>query len=330
MVPNKENVLSLFKMKFSRCLELALLYLFSFGLPLLSKEEPVQSEYSALRVELHRIESGLAVLKKGLLAKQVEVSEPEFLRPLEDVKPVAVKPGNSMDEFKNIHNELDAIARGLGELREKEKNKVRRNINVEEPIVLSTPRIDLGLSPIPEVRNKGIGFYVLPFFGVLVPDELEWYSVGGDFEIEEENGYSSGVRMGYGGKYFFSDFQVSYFHNEMESMDIGLPGLSFSGKTEGMGGHISAGAKIPFSQSFNITLGGGLGGTYQDVSFRLMGITVEEEDLLFSYQLFTGIEYYPTDYLRLGLRYRWLCVEEMDLFAARDLHLAELALGYVF
>ncbi|MDC0921112.1 hypothetical protein OAQ11_01620 [Opitutales bacterium] len=38
----------------------------------------------------------------------------------------------------------------------------------------------------------------------------------------------------------------------------------------------------------------------------------------------------PSEHFRVGLRYRWMKVEEMALFTARDLHLAELSLGYVF
>lgn len=38
----------------------------------------------------------------------------------------------------------------------------------------------------------------------------------------------------------------------------------------------------------------------------------------------------PSEHFRVGLRYRWMKVEEMTLFTARDLHLAELSLGYVF
>ena len=37
-----------------------------------------------------------------------------------------------------------------------------------------------------------------------------------------------------------------------------------------------------------------------------------------------------TEHLRLGLRYRWIRIGEMELFTSRDLHLAELSLGYVF
>lgn len=305
---------------------LGVLIVFSF--PVFAQMDTIQTEYSELRLELKEMQAELAGLKEGLLLKQVE-QKPEVVQPEKKAKPVTINPTYSMEEFKAIHQELDAIAEGLVGLRGI-NNKAERKVVKEEPIDLFLPRVDIGSSPIAQERNRGLGFYVLPFLGGFQPDGLEWRSVGGDFEIEEEHGFSSGVRLGYGWKYFFSDFQVSYFHNEMESMDIGLPGLSFSGKTEGMGGHISAGIKIPVSQAFNLTLGGGLGGTYEDISLRLMGITVDEEDFLFSYQFFTGLEYHPTDYLRLGLRYRWLRVGEMELFTARDLHLAELALGYVF
>ena len=38
------------------------------------------------------------------------------------------------------------------------------------------------------VGTKRVGFYVLPFIGFQSSQELEWKSVGGNFEIEEKNG----------------------------------------------------------------------------------------------------------------------------------------------
>lgn len=307
-----------------------LLSITSLSYAVFAKAKRINTEFSELREELNEIQAGLAELKKGFLTNQEPKVESKVVRSVKKEKSNILKSVHSDKELKNIQDEIDSIAVGLVKLRGIKNAKTESETILEGSPDLSLQRVPIGVSPFRQVRRKGLGFYVLPFFGFFQPNGLEWNSVGGDFEIEEEVGFSSGVRLGHGWKYFFSDFQVSYFYNEMESMDIGLPGLSFSGKTEGIGGHISSGVKVPFSQSFNFTLGGGIGGTYEDISFRLMGITVDEEDFLFSYQFFTGIEYHPTDYLRLGLRYRWLRVGEMDLLNARDLHLAELSLGYLF
>ena len=68
----------------------------------------------------------------------------------------------------------------------------------------------------------------------------------------------------------------------------------------------------------------------QEMGFDLSTNLIEEESMLFTYQLFNGINFAMAENLRLGLRYRWMRVGEMEFFTSRDLHLAELSLGYVF
>ena len=173
----------------------------------------------------------------------------------------------------------------------------------------------------------GIGFYILPFIGIQTTNDLKWSSIGGVFDIEESEGMNAGLRLGYDWRNFFADFQVSYFQNDMKSINISL---DFSGETEGMGVHISAGGRVHFNEYITGVLGAGIGGVDQDISFQLAGLAVEESDFLFSYQIFAGLELRPIDYLVIGLRYRWMGVEEMEMFSARNHHLAELAVGYVF
>ena len=177
------------------------------------------------------------------------------------------------------------------------------------------------------LEPRGIGFYFLPFIGIQTTNDLEWSSVGGVFDIEESEGMSAGLRLGYDWRNFFADFQLSYFQNDMKSINIPL---DFSGETEGLGVHISVGGRVHFNDYLAGVLGAGIGGVDQDVSFQLSGIAVEESDFLFSYQIFAGLELRPIDYLVIALRYRWMGVEEMEIFSARNHHLAELAVGYVF
>ena len=72
----------------------------------------------------------------------------------------------------------------------------------------------------------------------------------------------------------------------------------------------------------------GYRGSYiSDLFFQSVGLI----SFLISFTIFfTGINYDMAEYLRIGLRYRWMRVGEMKLFTARELHLAELSLGYVF
>ena len=43
-----------------------------------------------------------------------------------------------------------------------------------------------------------------------------------------------GERVGHEWKYAFTDFQLSGFNNSFEEMDIGFPGVEFSGESSGL------------------------------------------------------------------------------------------------
>ena len=180
------------------------------------------------------------------------------------------------------------------------------------------------------VGAKRLGFYVLPFIGFQSSQELEWKSVGGNFEIEEKNGVSWGLRVGHDWKYAFTDFQLSGFNNSFEEMDIGFPGVEFSGESSGFGGMISGGLRYDFTRFLSASLGGGFGFVQQELSMSIMGIPVEDEDFMFTYHFFSGLELRPFEHFLIGLRYRWSRVGEMEYFSSRQIHFAELSAGYVF
>jgi len=84
------------------------------------------------------------------------------------------------------------------------------------------------------------------------------------------------------------------------------------------------------NQFFSFSIGAGIGGFDQRLSLLSGGSPVEEEDFLLSYQIFSGFEVRPVDSTSMGLRYRWLHIDKMDIFSSRDLHLIELWFGYLF
>ena len=178
-----------------------------------------------------------------------------------------------------------------------------------------------------EIKSIKEGYYIIPFLGVLMSNELEWESFGGNWEIDAGSGGSGGVRFGYNFRNFFADFQISYFKNELKSINLSLP---FSGDVDGVGYHFSGGGRVNFSESLAATGGMGFGGVRQDVSFLLYGNSVNEKKSLFSSQLFTGLEYRPFEDIIIGLNYRLLLIQGMDSFNSRSLHLAEFSAGYVF
>jgi opacity protein-like surface antigen len=121
---------------------------------------------------------------------------------------------------------------------------------------------------------------------------------------------------------------MSHYENEIERLDLGGLIFDLSGKAEGLAYHASMGVKMYVTPKVFLSIGGGLGGSDQSISFELMTIKQEEDDFLPSYQVFAGVEYFPVDHFRIGLRYRWTKMEGMNLFSSQELHLAELSVGY--
>jgi opacity protein-like surface antigen len=177
--------------------------------------------------------------------------------------------------------------------------------------------------------KHNLGFYILPFIALENPGDFEFISGLGPLGIKQEMGFATGWRLGVESPYLFIDGEFSYIRNKFNSLSNGL--VSFTGEVENFGFLISSGAKARFFSKASMFIGAGFGAMNQEIGFDLNSMIIgEEEGTLFSYQLFTGIDFIMTEHLRLGLRYRWMRIGEMELFTSRDLHLAELSLGYVF
>ena len=142
--------------------------------------------------------------------------------------------------------------------------------------------------------------------------------------------------MGVESPHFFIEGEFSYSRNKLKgSVDIhpAFPTYKANGESEGFGILLNAGGRFTLSDSISVLIGAGFGAVNQEIGFEMQTkdpIFIEEEDTLFTYQLFSGLNYDFSDQFRLGLRYRWMKVGEMDDFSDRELHLAELSMGYVF
>ena len=181
-------------------------------------------------------------------------------------------------------------------------------------------------------HRGNVGVYVLPFVALHAGNSIDWHPSGGLIEvlpIKQELGFSSGWRIGKRWKNFFIDADVSYYRNKFKSIEFMLTD-DFSGSADGYGGMLNFGGNFNPGSSVSILFGAGVGAFNQEVEFKLYGVTVDEVDTLFAYQLFTGINFYPTERSLVSMKYRWLNIAEMKIFSARSLHMLELAFGYVF
>ncbi len=189
----------------------------------------------------------------------------------------------------------------------------------------------------PVFLSDRIGFYILPFVALQNSGDFEFKPQPNSpviFDIDHELGFASGWRLGVESNHLFIDAEFSYFRNSCIGIEVLNTTTRFKveGEAEGFGFFINGGGKIKVSSKTNFFLGGGFGSVKQEIGFTELSTSFspEEESTLFTYQFFTGINYDMAEYLRIGLRYRWMRVGEMKLFTARELHLAELSFGCVF
>ena len=245
--------------------------------------------------------------------------------------------------FKSIRKRFEAINRVVEDSTSKTTSQPQEVPSVEEyPIKLNkevpevvelnhtNEREDRSKEHVDmEPKSEKNGFYLLPFLGVSLPNDQKWQSFGGDWEIDAGTGVMGGVRFGYNSRNFLADLQLSSFRNDLKR--INLP-IGISGDVDGLGIHFSGGGRLPFNESESVSAiaGLGVGGIYQNISFNLSGVPVEEWDFLLSTQLFAGLEFLPSEDIILGLRYRWFHIHEMKSFNSRNLHLIELSAGYLF
>ena len=275
---------------------------------------PSRGDLLKIRQDLQEVKIGLEV-----------VSDKREKKNLPQKQTVIIDRQKNNEAFLRVRKDLQEVRIGLEQVTQE------RVKSFPKDQILLVNRED-SLKDEFSVLNGDIplrkGLYLLPFLGLYHSQDLEWKSMAGEFELSQKTGFSSGFRFGHGWKLVFADFQLSYFHNDLGNLDAGLPSMSFSGETKSMGAHFSVGTKVPLSESFDLKFALGIGGISQDLSFHLMDMVVEEEKFLLSGQLLGSIEYYPNQNLCFSLGYRWMNLSEMEMFSSRDLHLAELSLGY--
>jgi len=261
----------------------------------------IKSKYSSISSELHSIRAQITETKSKLGDIDSKLHEFANLK-TDTMKLEVVEDPSSVFPETPMEVELD----------ERSDNLQEKEETIEEESGLSTQRGS---------------FYIMPFIGFHKTNNLAWKSVSGTFQINENPGVSGGFIAGYDWGKYFADFQVSYFQNQMDGINIPL---GFSGESSGVGFHFSGGGRIHFNEFISGMIGVGVGGIEHDVSFSLAGLSVNESDFLLSLHLLTGLELNPTQQSKVGLRYRWVMMEEMKLFSVHDLHLIEFYLGYSF
>ena len=97
-------------------------------------------------------------------------------------------------------------------------------------------------------------------------------------------------------EYFVYGFSNYLIENENKRTRFGGINLS-QGKSKGIDYHTSLGAKMYITPQAYFSMGGGLGASDKSIKID----SIEEEDILWSYQVFAGLNYFPTNHFQIGI-----------------------------
>lgn len=175
-------------------------------------------------------------------------------------------------------------------------------------------------------------FFIQPFLGLsLISEKMR---VASDAEVETDLGYGVGLIFGRRWGNLVGEIHFGHYVNEFS------PQISGSFETEGYLETSNVGARIgygiPFSERGTIRGGLGFGfaqrRNYLDISPVSGGSTLSysESESVFTYDFHLGISYEISIGWDVVLAYRYMNMDEFDIFDDISYHLFELGLGKNF
>lgn len=284
--------------------------------------------------ELQSVQDGLDQLNRDRIrfpagqvlpsTKPTNITLPE---PLVEPDP---KPTSFLSEQDRVALELQSIQAALDKMN-RDTGKLSTPLPPKPVSPPTPPASPIGREAPTVTPGGGPGVYLVPTFALVHSSGFDWTSmVGKAYEINEELGYAAGLRTGWMGENFFTDFQLTYARSDLESNAFSAIPMSFSGETEFFGFHLTGGGKVDLADRVKLPFGIGVGAGRQEISMDLGGVPYSEHDFVLTYHLFAGLEYQATDHLQLGFRYRLVNLGELPSFSSRNLQLFEVSCGYQY
>jgi len=183
--------------------------------------------------------------------------------------------------------------------------------------------------------NEKVGFYLLPFIGMNFAEDFAWTpsASASTKKMQQSTGFSYGLISGKSWDNLFVEFDLGYLKNQINGFEgeVVTPFSMFKdGHTRLLKMHINTGLSIDLGEMAQLHLGGGLGLSHQKVLMDWIGSTVKEEDSALGHQFFSEIHFNPTKDFKLGLKYEWNSIPEINTISSRQIHQISLLAGYVF
>ena len=191
----------------------------------LSRKQEVARELQSIQGELDQLNRQSGRLPAGLTfpsSNPVKVTLPG----------PPVRRESQLSSFSSekdrVARELQSIQAALDEMN-RDGDKLSDSLPPEPvapPIQQPTP-VAPREAPV-STTGGGLGVYLVPSIALVHSSGFDWTSVAGKtYEIDEENGFGAGLRIGRTWEPFFADFQLSYTRSDLESNAFGSIPMSF-------------------------------------------------------------------------------------------------------
>ena len=285
----------------------------------------VQSELDQLNREKERFSTGLGIFYPAPQPKIIPSAPPELKE---------AEPAKNPSKTEEFERERQAFQARLDEIN-RANQRPSPAMKPAPPPVPVPPAIS---GPVPVRQSTGgPGVYLVPSLALVYSPGFDWAStvVGSSFEVEESLGGGASLRTGWAWDNYFADIHFTYARSDLKSIDLqsiysGRFNPSFSGDTEFFGFHLTGGRKLDLLDDLKLPIGFGVGGGRQEISMMIGGVPYSENDVVLTYHLFAGLEYFATEHLLFGMHYRLVNLGELTSFSSRTLQMLEFSFGYQY
>ena len=302
--------------------------------PHLLGQGDVKRQLSDIRASLLKVRKSLDELAKP---EPAPIQVPEVLErkptvPAPSLTPV-LPPSREVLEEKEIPEKKDSVAPNDIPVSPKTDNAspleepaVLPIAPVAPPVETSKPEEVSSLPQLPLLPRN----YFMPFVAWVLPMDGDWESISlGKFELEEDNGFSAGFRLGREFSWGLLEFEMKGFSNSYRSLKL-TPSPVVSGRATGGSMLGNLGGRLALTEKSSLFAGFGLGFAYLQNSITIGGNPNRETGNAFAYQSFLGLEHSISRQLEAFLRYKFFGTSDLDHYSGRRMHELEAGLGFLF
>ena len=167
-----------------------------------------------------------------------------------------------------------------------------------------SPAIDYGPA-------SDTGFYFSGFGGVNIIDDFEAPSLG--LIADVDTGYAVGGALGLDMGLFRLEVEGTYRDNDVDSVRFNGIDFQADGDLTAWSAMTNFIIDIPVTNQLSAYLGGGIGASGVEADFGYGQSTIDDDDVVFAWQLLAGVSYAFTERTEAYVEYRYFTAEDPEL-----------------